>query len=74
MALGASAPLVVTFILVQRVGRRKVAVQARRLMTNLSPHVERVANERDRWRSELAIGELIEWALQAPALNPRPKR
>ena len=71
--LGASAPLVVMVILAQRMGRRKVVQQARRLKTNLGPHIDRVAAERDEWRSDLSLGEVIEWALQSPLFSPRPK-
>jgi len=73
MALGAAAPLVVTTILLQRMGRRKIVLQVRRLKTNLGPHIDRVAEERERWKSDLSVGEVIEWALQSPMFNPRPK-
>jgi hypothetical protein len=73
MICGAAAPVVVAAILAQRAGRKRVTIQARRLMKNLGPQVERVSDERNRWRSELALGEIIEWALNSPALNSRPK-
>ncbi len=74
MALGASAPLVVTAILVQRLGRKKITIQARRLKANLGPQFDRVAEERERWRSDLSIGEVIEWALQSPCSLPGRNR
>jgi hypothetical protein len=74
MILGALAPLVVAVILVQRLGRKKATIQLRRLKKNLGPQIDKAVEERERWRSELAIGEVIEWALQSSAFNPRPKK
>lgn len=73
MVLGASAPIVVAVILAQRVGRKKVAVQARRAMAKVGPQIDRAAEERQRWKNDLVIGELITWALESPVFNPRPK-
>jgi hypothetical protein len=73
MALGASAPLVVSFILAQRLGKKKVVIQARKLKRAVGPQFDRVAEERGRWKSDLTFGEVLEWALQSPVLNPRPK-
>ena len=73
MVLGASAPLVVSCILAERAGRKKAAIQARRLMANVAPQIDRLAAERARWKNDLLFVEILEWALQSPMLNPRPK-
>ena len=73
MILGASAPLVVGFILAQRAGRKQVVRQARRAMEKMVAQFDRAAEERERWRNDLVFGELLEWALESPLFNPRPK-
>jgi hypothetical protein len=73
MVLGASAPIVVSIILAQRAGKKKVVIQARKLKRAVGPQFDRMAEERGRWKSDLTFGEVLEWALQSPVLNPRPK-
>jgi hypothetical protein len=73
MVLGAAAPVVVAAILAQRAGRKRVTVQARRVMQKMGPQFDRAAEERQRWKNEVVLGELIEWALESPVFNPRPK-
>lgn len=72
--LGALAPFVVAVILVQRLGRKKATIQLRRLKKNLGPQIDKVVDERERWRSELSIGEMIDWALQSSIFNPGQKK
>ncbi len=73
MVFGASAPVVVSIILAQRVGKKRVVIQARKIKRAVGPQFDRMAEERGRWKSDLSFGEVLEWALQSPMLNPGPK-
>jgi hypothetical protein len=71
--LGLLGPLILIFILMQRSARRKMLGQFRLLARRVSPHIEKVADERERWRSELALGEAVEWVMQLVS-NPTGRR
>jgi hypothetical protein len=73
MILGLLGPLILLFILMQRGARRKMLGQFRLLAKRVSPQIDKVADERDRWRSELARGEAFEWVMQVVA-NPPGRR
>jgi hypothetical protein len=73
MVLGLLGPLILIFILMQRSARRKMLGQFRLFAKRVSPHLDKVADERDRWRSELAKGEAFEWVMQLVA-NPPGRR
>jgi hypothetical protein len=71
--IGLLGPFILIFILMQRSARRKMLRQFRLLAKRVSPQIDKVADERDRWRSELAKGEAFEWVMQFVA-NPPGRR
>jgi hypothetical protein len=73
MVLGLLGPFILIFILIQRSARRKVFSQFRLLAKRVSPQIDKVADERERWRSELALGEAFEWVMEFIA-NPTSRR
>jgi hypothetical protein len=63
-AIGSLAPLVLIGVLVQRVGRRRAVRMVGGAVTRLAPYKDRLVRERDEWRREISISEVLDWVLQ----------
>ena len=63
--LGVFAPFVMITILLQRSTRRKLARFIGRFVRFVNPFMDKVADEREQWRREIAWDEVADWVFQA---------